>query len=217
MKRGTELLVPVAIVVAAVIVVTYDGDNPLGAITYGDKAVLERPVVNIPHKLRQGNWLRRGTRADGSCCHAAFISLLRWQGQYRLADRWRRQHSGGEYTFTMMEELDDADVPYAWCQNGDVGFLEWAIRTRRGACIQYMDDPKRFMSLPKNKRCYHMVNLVDLTPKYACILDNNDPRRFKWMDRDQFLWNWKASEGWAFTPVYSPAAPLPPRYRRDTL
>lgn len=166
------------------------------------KATVEVPIVNIPRKLRQGNWLRPGTRDDGSCCHASLISLLRWQGQDALADRWRQTHSGGEYTSTMAAAMDKAGIPYAWCQNGDERFLEWAVRTRRGACIQYMDSP--------DSKCYHMVNVVHLTSKYVGILDNNDVRSIKWMDRTSFMQNWKSSMGWAFTPVFAPAAPLPP-------
>jgi hypothetical protein len=206
MKSG-ETVFPVALATAAVAVVILLHEVDTKTIFQG-KAIVEVPVVNIPPKLRQGNWLRRGTRADGSCCHASLISLLRWQGQHTLADRWRRTHSGGEFTWTMRKDLDEAGIPYAWTQSGDEEFLEWAVRTRRGACIQYKDSP--------SSKCYHMVNVVHLTDKWVGILDNNDVRRFKWMDRAGFMRNWQSSDGWAFTPVFSPAAPLPPQ-RRETL
>lgn len=197
-----EALFPLVLVAAAIAsVVLLDDEGAVNAIMReGVKA--EVPTVNVPRKLRQGNWLRRGTEADGSCCHASLISLLQWQGQARLADRWRRQHSGGEYTFTMARAMDEAGIPYAWCENGDERFLEWAIATRRGACIQYKDSPR--------SKCYHMVNVVHLTDKWVGLLDNNDVRRYKWVDRASFMRNWKSSDGWAFTPVFSPAAPLPP-------
>jgi hypothetical protein len=205
----TEATIPLAIAAAAVIAVAILHDDVTQAVFVG-RGEVEVPTVNVPRKLRQGNWLRRGTRADGSCCHASLISLLRWQGQYTLADRWRRTHSGGETSWTMAEHLDDAGIPYAWCQTGDEAFLEWAVRTRRGACIQYKDSP--------SSSCYHMVNVVHLTDKWVGLLDNNDVRRFKWMDRSSFMRNWKASMGWAFTPVFSPAAPLPPTsVRREKL
>lgn len=201
-----ELFVPVAFAVFAIVATALlSGDTT--SVILASKVQSEVPTVNIPRKLRQGNWLRPGTRDDGSCCHAALISLLRWQGQDRLADQWRRSHSGGEVTVTMAKAMDEAGIPYAWCQNGDERFLEWAVRTRRGACIQYRDSP--------DSRCFHMVNVVHLTKKYVGILDNNDVRRFRWMDRASFMRNWKTSMGWAFTPVFSPAAPLPPTSRRD--
>lgn len=213
----TEALAPIALATAAILAVVVFSDDLHKAVSVG-RGKVEVPTVNVPRKLRQGNWLRRGTQADGSCCHASLISLLRWQGQYRLADRWRRTHSGGEVSWTMAEAMDEAGIPYAWCQNGDERFLEWAIRTRRGACIQYKDDPERWARTPRNQRCYHMVNVVHLNDKWVGILDNNDVRRFKWIDRASFMRNWKSSDGWAFTPVFSPAAPLPPTpVRREKL
>lgn len=201
---------PIILAIAAIAATVVLGDKAgVNAIIRDGVVVEEIPTVNVPRKLRQGNWLRRGTRADGSCCHASLISLLRWQGQARIADRWRRTHSGGEFTWTMKADLDEAGIPYAWCENGDERFLEWAIATRRGACVQYTNSPR--------SRCYHMVNVVHLTSKWVGILDNNDVRKFKWMGRDQFMRNWKSSNGWAFTPVFSPAAPLPPtHFRRET-
>lgn len=205
----TEALVPLTLATAAILAVAILNDDITKAVIVG-RGKVEVPVVNVPRKLRQGNWLRPGTRDDGSCCHAALVSLLRWQGQYTLADGWRRTHSGGEFTWTMKGDLDKAGIPYAWCQNGDPKFLEWAVRTRRGACIQYRDSPE--------SKCHHMVNVVHLTDKWVGILDNNDVRRFKWMDRADFMRNWQSSEGWAFTPCFSPAAPLPPTsVRRVTL
>lgn len=206
MKNGAPLF-PAALVVVAMLAIVFDSDSIQKAVI-GD-CIKEVPVVNIPRKLRQGNWLRPGTRDDGSCCHASLISLLRWQGQYKLADRWRRTHSGGETTWTMRQELDEARIPYAWHVGGNEKFLEWAIATRRGACIQYKDSP--------GSTCYHMVDVVHLTPKWVGILDNNDVRNFKWIDRRQFMSNWKSSQGWAFTPAYSPAAPLPPHQRGKAL
>jgi hypothetical protein len=63
-----------------------------------------------------------------------------------------------------------------------------------------------------------MVNVVHLTDKWVGILDNNDVRKYKWIERASFMQNWHASEGWAFVPVFSPAAPLPPTsVRREEL
>jgi len=201
---------PVVLVAVAIAATVMLGDKTgINAITQGE-VVKEVPVVNVPAKLRQENWLGNGGPYDGSCCHAALISLLRWQGQFSLADRWFRNHSGGEVTWTMREQLDSEGVRYAWCESGNEKFLEWAVATRRGACIRYRARP--------DSQGFHMVNVVHLTDKLVGILDNNDVRKFKWIDRDRFMQNWKTSEGgWAFTPVYSPAAPLPPRYRREML
>jgi len=77
-----------------------------------------------------------------------------------------------------------------------VRFLEWACRTRRGCGITVMGGA-------------HMVALVHLDDKWAAILDNNNVEKFLWVPRETLIAEWKASYGWAVTPIYTPAAPLP--------
>ncbi len=55
----------------------------------------------------------------------------------------------------------------------------------------------------------HMVALVHLDAKWAAILDNNNVSKFIWVPRETLIAEWKASYGWAVTPIYTPAAPLP--------
>jgi len=151
----------------------------------------ERPVVNLPVSLRQENWLR-----SGSCVHATFVSLLRWQNRPNTANWWRRTHGGGEYPDHFARQLDVANIRYAQITNGDVSFLEWACRTRRGCGITV-------------KGGRHMVALVHLDSKWACLLDNNSVEKYIWLPRATLIAEWKASYGWAVTPIYTPAAPLP--------
>jgi len=40
-------------------------------------------------------------------------------------------------------------------------------------------------------------------------LDNNDINKITWVPRDTFVTEWQNSNGWAVTPVYTPAPPLP--------
>lgn len=150
--------------------------------------------MNIPLKLRQENWV--GSRDEGSCVHATMISLFRWQGRYKMADYWRRTHENGEWPDDMAAKFDRAGVRYAYVENGDVGFLEWACRTRRGCGVTVMGGE-------------HMVALVHLDSKWAALLDNNMVSKFIWIPRETFIAEWKASYGWAIAPVYTPAAPPP--------
>jgi len=154
----------------------------------------ERPVVNPPLKDRQENW--RGSRREGSCVWAATITLLRWQGRYNTANRLRQKYGNGEYSEDWAAKMEREGLRYAYVTNGDVRFLEWACRTRRGAGVTVL-------------RGAHMVNLVHLDDEWACLLDNNDTGKYKWVPREMFLAEWRASFGWALTPVYTPAAPLP--------
>jgi len=159
------------------------------------KAKVERPTVNIPLALRQSNW--RGPRqGEGSCVHACMVSLFRWQARYNTADYWRRSYGDGEMPNGLKYKLDRNGIRYAYVTNGDVSFLEWACSTRRGCAITVLGGR-------------HMVTLVHLDSKWAAILDNNSVSKFIWVPRGSLIAEWKASMGWAVTPVYTPAAPLP--------
>jgi hypothetical protein len=154
----------------------------------------ERPVVNVPQDMRQSNWL--GSRGEGSCVHATMISLLRWQGRLGMADHWRQTYGNGEGPDNLAAKFDREGVRYAYVTNGDVGFLTWACRTRRGCGITVRGGA-------------HMVALVHLDAEWAGLLDNNSVSKIIWVPRDTLIAEWRASNGWAVVPVYTPAAPLP--------
>lgn len=156
--------------------------------------VTERPIVNIPSALRQNNW--RGNRGSGSCVHASIISLFRWQGRYNTANWWRRNYGDGETPKGLERKLEENKIRYAYVTNGDINFLEWSCSTRRGCAITVMGGA-------------HMVALVHLDSEWAAILDNNNISKFIWLPRQTLIAEWQASHGWAVTPIYTPAAPLP--------
>lgn len=162
--------------------------------TPGPPTIKERPVVNIPPALRQSNWL--GRLGEGSCVHATMISLFRWQGRPATAEYWRRNYGDGEWPDDMAAKFEREGIRYAYTEDGDVAFLEWACQTRRGCGITVMGGA-------------HMVALVHLDDQWAALLDNNDTSKFIWVPRATLIAEWKASHGWAITPVYTPAAPLP--------
>jgi len=154
----------------------------------------ERPTVNVPYELRQENWL--GRQREGSCVWATTISLLNWQGRYRTADWVRKNRGDGEWPEHMAEGLNDAGIRYAYTVEGDVKFLEWACKTRRGCGVTVNGGA-------------HMVALVHLDSKWAAILDNNDITKFIWVPRTALIAEWQASHGWAVAPIYTPAPPMP--------
>lgn len=156
--------------------------------------VVERPVVNPPAEARQSNWL--GSENEGSCVHATTITLLRWQGRYKTAEYWRRTYGNGERLTGLTAKFDREHIRYASTDNGDARFLEWASRTRRG-CGAVVGGGN------------HYVALVHFDSKWAAVLDNNSVGQYKWVPRETFLAEWRASGGWAATVVYTPAPPLP--------
>ena len=153
----------------------------------------ERPIVNLPEQLRQQNW--RGPSGQGSCVHASWIMLLRWQGQHAYADYWRKKYGDGEYYDRMASRLDAEGIKWAGTVGKtDVAFLEWAHRTRRGAIVTW--SPR------------HVVCIVHFDDKWAGILDNNQIDRIKWIPRDQFVREWSNRGSWAMTPIYTPPPPI---------
>lgn len=183
-------------VIAAVglVLVAFSYTNDQTSVPTSDPATWqgvrdETPVMNLPYLLRTWNW------GGGSCVHASTINCLRWQGQDALADWWRKLYVGGESYSGLTAKLQKSGIYWAGTYQGDVEFLEWACRTRRGAIIFYYPN--------------HSVNLVHLDANKAYLLDNNRPKEYIPIDRKEFIYNWKSYGGVAVTPVCSPAPPLP--------
>lgn len=162
-------------------------------------------VLELPPELRTRNW------GGGSCVHASNVNLLIHQGQLELAAWWRSNYSGGEYDDRLITRLEAAGVRYAYAhggsdRNGDgrddgEAFIEWAIRTRRGAGIFYKTN--------------HSINIVGLDEQYAYLLDNNAvdyPERnghYERVPRAEFFRRWHGYGGFAWTLVYDPPPPPP--------
>ncbi len=164
-------------------------------------SVREVPVVNVPRVCRAANWTSAG---EGSCVHASLVTLLRWQGLSEHADWWASCHAGGETPVTLAPQLLAAGLDFAETRDGNVGFLEWAVRTRRGACVTVQGGR-------------HMVCLVHLDERRAGLIDNNSPEQVVWLTRQQFLDEWQSSRWrWAITPVYNPP-PQPPWQSGDSM
>ena len=141
-------------------------------------------TIDIPLSDRQRNY------HGGSCVHASMATLFRWQGQPEIADWWILNHRGGENWQGLSRALNASGYDYSQTTAGDVAFLEWAIRTRRGAAVTWGGG--------------HMVCLVELDEKRAGLIDNNRVGRIIWQPRTQFIAEWRRRGGWAVTPVYNP-------------
>jgi hypothetical protein len=150
--------------------------------------------IDLPLAWRKKNWI--GDRGQGSCVHASLVHLFHWQGRHDLAEWWTAHYANGETAAGLADKLEAAGVRFAETRSGDEAFLEWAIRTRRGAAVVVQSGA-------------HMVNLVGLDRDRAQILDSNSPARIESWPRERFVREWKQSGGWAVTPVGTPAAPDP--------
>lgn len=151
--------------------------------------------IKIPPSIREHNW------GGGSCVHASTVMLFRYQRQYALADYWRKQYSGGETFVGLASKLEAKGVRWAGTyQKNDVRFLEWAIRTHRGAMVTTMGGA-------------HMILLVHLDQNNAGFIDNNTPEKIIWKSRSDFLKDWSDSNSWGLTVLYTPP---PPPLRKKT-
>lgn len=150
--------------------------------------------IDVPLAWRRKNWI--GDRGQGSCVHAAIVHLFHWQGRHDLGDWWAARYANGETAQGLADKLEAAGVRFAETRSGDEAFLEWAIRTRRGAAVVVQNGA-------------HMVNLVGFDRQHAYLLDSNFPARVDAWPRERFINDWKQSGGWAVTPVGTPAPPDP--------
>lgn len=168
------------------------GTQPgIGAKIYQKIYPPEAPTVNIPLSLRMTNY------GGGSCVWASTESLLNWNGQTELAQRVRKTYSGGEDPADHNTKMDKIGIRYAMTTQYDIGFLEWAVNTGRGAGVTVDGGA-------------HCINLLDLDANYAWLLDNNSVGQFQKVPRNTFLAEWKSSRHWAFAILTGePAAPLP--------
>lgn len=164
--------------------------HQLDSLRVKEQAPGEAPVVDLPEAMRTKNY------KGGSCVHASTINLLKWQGLDELAQWWRENHAYGESAGPLASKMEKAGLKFAYVTNGDPAFIEWAIRTRRGAGIGYK---------PR-----HAINIVGLTQTHAILLDNNATHRYEYVPREEFFRKWRSQfGGWAWAVIYEPPAPRP--------
>jgi len=148
------------------------------------------PPMDLPPELRCQNY------AGGSCCHASIISVLRWQGLFEIADRWRKTWSGGAGVTDLARHAEGMQLRYAYTTSGDANFLEWVSATRRGAAIHYFPN--------------HAITFCGYDEaNNAVLLDNNRTQQYIRVPKEKFLSSWRGYGGCAMTVVYSPWPPRP--------
>jgi hypothetical protein len=152
-----------------------------------------------------------GRDGAGLCVFASITWSARYQNERKLFDLFdkMRQEPGGGYP----EKVDrmiakyGAGAAYVQYEGNDPTILRAALATGRMPCVTYNGhDPHYRGSIA------HMVNLVHLSDKWACISDNNfpDDGQHVWMSPDDFFKRWRGGGmGWTVILV-SPPPPPPP-------
>lgn len=157
----------------------------------------EAPIVALPAELRQRNWL--GSQGEGSCVHASLVTHLRWQNQLDLADAWRRSYGNGEYGQRLRDKLQANQIKFAFTNEANPAFLDWAHHTRRG-CILWWK---------QNHCCTFAGYVTDGRTVWCVIIDNNHPERLEFTERNEFIRRWEAFGGFGLAVMGDPIGPLP--------
>lgn len=162
-------------------------------------------VLDLPPEMRTKNW------GGGSCVHASTVNLLKWMGQFEMAEWWRANYSGGEYDSRLIQRMEAAGLKYAWSR--DPSFFNWCARTRRGAGIFY-----------KPSHAINFVGITSPTPEnfgqypdreVFNLLDNNatgypeQHGHYELVMRREFEERWRGYGSFAWTLIYDPPAGIP--------
>lgn len=167
-----------------------DGQCPIRPVGPLPGYVREQPAVNLPEELRMKN------RNGGSCYWVSLESVAQWQARPDIAAHIRQRYKGGASTSDLTGMAQREDYNFAYCTDGDIRFLEWCCRTRRGAAITFFSN--------------HAITIVGLTESEAWLLDNNRVGSYIRIPRGEFERRWKGYGGDAVTLlVGAPANPLP--------
>ncbi|TWU19543.1 hypothetical protein [Allorhodopirellula heiligendammensis] len=166
--------------------------QPRPAFVFSPPSVEFPPAVNLPFSMRQVNWLHRG---EGSCAVASLISHINWQNDTARAARIRRTYGGGQTARSLKAICSAERIPFAATESGDVEFLKWASRTRRGAVVWYFTA--------------HAVTFCGFGTKngdtVAVLLDNNRTKTPLSIPVNEFVTNWRRYGGFALTALGAPA------------
>lgn len=161
-----------------------------------------------------------GSDGAGLCVFTSISHAARWSRVELLENfrDWMRKYPGGgwpEKVDTMIGKIaKEKGVPpplYMQVQGGreKLDLLRAALASNRMVCVTYSFSPTGRYG---GKRIAHMVNLVHLDDKYACILDNNYPgeNAYEWISVDQFVQTFTGGKsGWAVILIDAGPPPLP--------
>lgn len=191
----------------------------------GRRVTIDLP--NSQHKRNVG-----GSDGNGLCVYTSFHHSVAWASVRELLDfrSYTERYPGGswpeKFDATLRAYCREKGVavpPYIQSEGGDVEILELALKTGRAPAITYCGvDP-----FYGGQVVAHMVSLVYLDSEWGCILDNNEPGRYRWLLRKELLARWKGVKtdgtpylardrfgrrfpvggGWCIVPLESPPAP----------
>ena len=179
-------LIPILLLLFVIDFAKSEEPAPIPVIKF---IVQDRPQIKIDPLDRQYIWVDPVTK-EGSCVHACLVTLFRYQDHDDWAVYWRANYRGGMHNVTLVQYLEDNEIPYRnTFRENDVAFLEQAMSERIGTlATTSIDTPAD-----------HMRLLVHLDACEAAIIDTRTSNSVVWMDREKFLETWFYSDSWATT------------------
>jgi hypothetical protein len=176
----------------------------IGGSTYNGTEV----TIDLPPGQHVKNF---GAPKDGSglCVFASMDMAARWHHITELVDIIHKIPNGGGWPQKVDKVLKEhaPHRKYVQYEGKDPAILDTAIAARSPACVTYGYGER----YGKGQTIYHMVILIHIDQKWACIIDNNFPGTYEWMTRSEFLDRWKhpGGQGWAYVFLESPPPPIP--------
>ena len=157
-------------------------------------------------------WIKNVGGRDGAglCVFTSIEHSGRWQNDVDLVgfQQKMRSEAGGGYPSKVdrMMAKYAPSVKYIQYSGNDPAILDLCMKTGRMPATTY-GYSERY-----GGRISHMVNLVHLDDKIACVLDNNfiGADRLEWMSRGEFLRRWTlGGGGWTVILLSAPPPPVP--------
>lgn len=144
-----------------------------------------------------------GRNGQGCCVYASGEMMARYFGFVQLEGILAEGLGGASArdVEAMFRRRAPGFHGYAQATGRDsVPFLDWCMRSNRLACVTYGKA--------------HMVCLLHLDPPdakspRACVLDNNQPRTWIWMSRDEFIQRHQVGGAWSYALIIPAPPPIP--------
>ena len=212
----------------AAILLTAGGASPLSADPFEASSsavaavVTTSPVApdgtpvqcDLPVKLMMKN--RGGTDGAGLCVATSIQGAARWQNVEMAFDlqAFAAKQRGGAYPakvdqyFKDVAKLKGDDVPrYLNLETKDIEIMRVALSTGRMVSCTYSFSPSKRYG---GAIIAHMVSLVHLDHKWACVADNNFVGTYEWMGIDDFKKTFAyRGNGWCVIFLVPGPAPVP--------
>lgn len=191
----------------------FAGKAEVGGTTSPDGA--EEIAVDLPREFHLKN--KGGTDGAGLCVWCSIQHASVWQHVKQTAEifAWMQKRTGGGWPQRVDELLPkisaERGLPtpeYVQVQNKDLEVLKLACKTGRMPGITYNFSPTGRYG---GQRIAHMVSLAHASDRWFCVLDNNFPGTYEWMDPQTFLKVYAGNgNGWAVI-FKDPGPPPPPK------